>query len=124
MRHDCATNNVVANVVSLDWFRPDTNFLIPCEHIVVIAGDVLYKKSLITPFMSTSKLLLSCPGSKMLLCHVPRAGVSQEDVQHAAEETGLHVEKIGRELWESESLQQHASQEEIHSAELYSLRVV
>lgn len=121
MRHDCAKNGVEANVVSLDWYRPEVDFITSREDLMVIAGDVLYKRSLIAPFVTTTKLLLQSQGSAMLLCHVPRAGVSQEEVQLAAREHGLQIEGIARELWEAESLRLHASQEEIDSAELYSL---
>ena len=121
MRHDCAKNGVEANVVSLDWYRPEVGFLSSKDGLVVIAGDVLYKRSLIAPFMTTAGLLLHAQGSRMLLCHVPRAGVSQDDVQQAAGESGLRIESIARELWLAESLRRHSSQEEIDSAELYSL---
>ena len=49
---------------------------------VVLAGDVLYKKELIAPFLAALEAALAEDGTA-LLCHLPRAGVSHEVVEAA-----------------------------------------
>lgn len=124
MRQDCTKNGIVANIDILDWYHPDLRFLHVTDDLRVIAGDVLYKRALIAPFMTTVSLLMQHNGTSMLLCHVPRAGVSQADVCSAAEAAGLLIECISRSHWDGDSLRAHSSQEEINSAELYELRAL
>lgn len=85
---DLERNDISASVVRLDWFNYDheatMRLLQPKEGgevcpLRIVAGDVLYKNALIIPFFAVITSLLSCPGSEMLLCHVPRAGVEQPD---------------------------------------------
>ena len=47
---------------------------------LVLAGDVLYKRSLVEPFLDALEAALA-PGGRALLCHLPRAGVSHEVVE-------------------------------------------
>ena len=54
----------------------------------ILAGDVLYKHCLLAPFLGTVREMLA-PGGRMLLCHVPRAGVTYEIVQEAFGEAGF-----------------------------------
>ncbi|CAM9308158.1 unnamed protein product [Laminaria digitata] len=54
----------------------------------ILAGDVLYKHCLLEPFLGTVREMLA-PGGLMLLCHVPRAGVTYEIVQEAFGEAGF-----------------------------------
>lgn len=49
---------------------------------VVLAGDVLYKRELVAPFLDALEAALA-PGGRALLCHLPRAGVSHEVVEAA-----------------------------------------
>ena len=44
---------------------------------LVLAGDVLYKRALVEPFLDALEAALA-PGGRALLCHLPRAGVSHE----------------------------------------------
>jgi predicted nicotinamide N-methyase len=121
MRHDCASNNITAQVVLIDWFKPDLHMFTGSVNLRVIAGDVLYKADLIAPFMATARALLKHPGACMLLCHVPRAGVLQETVVSAAVHEGMAVRRIDRSEWMSDSFLGHCSQEEVTSAELYEM---
>jgi predicted nicotinamide N-methyase len=122
MREDCATNNIHAEVTRLDWFDPDVSIFASVHNLRLIAGDVIYKSNLIGPFMSTAKMLLK-PDVKMLLCHVPRAGVTQDIVKAAAIEHGISITRISRDAWNSQAFLEHASLEEIESADLYELCV-
>lgn len=54
----------------------------------ILAGDVLYKHSLVEPFLGTVQEMLA-PNGRMLLCHVPRAGVTYKIVEEAFERAGL-----------------------------------
>ena len=49
---------------------------------LVLAGDVLYKRALVEPFLDALEAALA-PGGRALLCHLPRAGVSHEVVEAA-----------------------------------------
>ena len=49
---------------------------------LVLAGDVLYKRALVEPFLDALEAALA-PGGRALLCHLPRAGVSREVVEAA-----------------------------------------
>lgn len=59
----------------------------------ILAGDVLYKHCLLAPFLGTVREML-VPGGRMLLCHVPRAGVTHKIVQEAFGEAGFRFEVL------------------------------
>lgn len=59
----------------------------------ILAGDVLYKHVLLAPFLATVREMLA-PGGRMLLCHVPRAGVTYEIVEKAFGEGGFGFEVL------------------------------
>lgn len=96
MRLDVISNKVDADIFRFDWFNPDMAGLVetslssstsyepePCREIVIVAGDVLYKKALLEPFFEATKLILDLSSqipskfssSEMILCHIPRAEV-------------------------------------------------
>lgn len=54
----------------------------------VLAGDVLYKHCLLEPFLGTVRDMLA-PGGRLLLCHVPRAGVTHDIVERTFVEAGF-----------------------------------
>lgn len=54
----------------------------------VFAGDVLYKRPLLSPFLATVDDMLA-PGGRLLLCHVPRAGVTYDIVEEAFGRAGF-----------------------------------
>lgn len=57
----------------------------------ILAGDVLYKHCLLAPFLGTVREMLA-PGGRMLLCHVPRAGVTYNIAQEAFGKAGFEFE--------------------------------
>ncbi len=146
MVSDCKRNDVVANVVKLDWFNPpnniDMNDLVQkqednkdtndadstknntCKEEIfrIVAGDVLYKRELLEPFMNTTKVLLQYfHNSKMLLCHVPRAGIDQKDIIDLATASGLHVDIIDPVEWRKGSVVEYSPPEDYNRACLYQL---
>lgn len=66
----------------------------PIEFDCILAGDVLYKQELPFIFFQTVHSYLSKKGGYLLLCHVPRATVTQELVIRVAQEWGFHVESM------------------------------
>jgi Lysine methyltransferase len=61
----------------------------------IMAGDVLYKSNLPTIFFATARaLLFKSRRSCLWLCHIPRHGVTQEQVVQVAESTGFAVEVV------------------------------
>ena len=81
---DLLTRNVAANgldttvAVSKCFWGRDA----PPVGDLVLAGDVLYKRALVEPFLDALEAALA-PGGRALLCHLPRAGVSHEVVEAA-----------------------------------------
>ena len=57
----------------------------------IVAGDVLYKAQLPQLFFETVRALLRPGTGTLLLCHVPRAAVTQAVVQEAAHSAGMDV---------------------------------
>lgn len=66
----------------------------------ILAGDVLYKQCLLDPFLGTVRDMLA-PGGRMLLCHVPRAGVTYDIVERAFVEAGFAFEILNGDKKES-----------------------
>ena len=85
---------------------------------LVIAGDVMYKHELPPLFFETVKGLLS-PEGRCLLCHLPRAGVSQGIVTDCARACGLKVEALPP--IDASDIEQYCSAEEAHKAALYCI---
>lgn len=54
----------------------------------VLAGDVLYKQSLLLPFLETVDTMMARDG-RLLLCHVPRAGVTHQLVEEVLDRAGF-----------------------------------
>lgn len=63
----------------------------------ILAGDVLYKHCLLKPFLATIRDMLA-PSGRLLLCHVPRAGVTHDVVERAFVEAGFAFDIL---TWES-----------------------
>jgi hypothetical protein len=126
-----AANGIDSGVVSLDWFSPiDGIKALNIEvaesggSMCVVAGDVLNKKKLLEPFMDTARALLhTVPASEMLLCHVPRVGIMQEDILARAHTAGLAVEEIDSGLWRKGSCTEYSPAEDDDSARLYKLHI-
>lgn len=112
MRIDSESNSVDIKVSHLNWFQPtdvinEFKRTLLCQspqRLIIVAGDVLYKAAFLDPFFNTLVLLLQTTiGSTVdplaILCHVPRAGVTQAMVVDAAEMRGLHIAAIDRSEW-------------------------
>ena len=103
LQKNVVENAIEASVHSLWWGDQEsmqqftTDF--PEKFNRLIAGDVLYKQSLLELFFTTVAALLSKDeGSFMLLCHIPRAGVQQEMVIAEAARHGLRSETVEADL--------------------------
>lgn len=151
MTVDVITNNITnCSIHVVDWFQEGH-----CERLLqevrvalttkpidllVVAGDVLYKSVLLSPFMRTAKRILmesnfiestSLPSEtftdhsqwKLLLCHVPRAGVEQSDVIAAAIEFGLGVSIVDSSEWKSGAVLEIIPEEDYERAQLYILQL-
>lgn len=71
---------------------PQSGSRLPLESFdFILAGDVLYKHCLLDPFLGTVRDMLA-PDGRMLLCHVPRAGVTYGIVERAFAEAGFTFE--------------------------------
>ena len=79
LRRNVAANGLdgVVSVAKCFWGRDA-----PPVGDLVLAGDVLYKRALVEPFLDALEAALA-PGGRALLCHLPRAGVSHEVVEAA-----------------------------------------
>lgn len=127
MKTDFATNNTVVSVERLDWYRPEMETIAEAigdtqgRPIHLVAGDVLYKTCLLVPFFNTvSAFLARYPSAKLLLCHVPRAGVKQEDVVRAAQAAQLEVAE--HQGWTMQAqLATYCPEEDLQRARLYSM---
>lgn len=133
MTADVPRNNIDATVCSLDWFQPPSQDELvamvggraatDAGAVRVVAGDVLYKRELLEPFMNTTKAVLTAfSGSEMILCHVPRAGIEQKDVVALAADKGLTVTEMNAELWRKGSCTEYSPEEDYSRARLYTLR--
>jgi predicted nicotinamide N-methyase len=127
MVEDCHRNSVEADVRILDWFCPDVSSLELCgenisSNLCVIAGDVLYKRTLLKPFFCTSRLLLESKSeSTMYLCHVPRAGVEYADVIGEATRHELLIEEITFSSEDTENARKYCPEEDTSRAKLFKI---
>lgn len=118
-------------VERLDWFNPDVNVILERsssdrvhERLVILAGDVLYKDILITPlFHTVAHIFDAFPtiAAEMLLCHVPRAGVTHAMVQAAAEKEGFNIKSLEKNDWCDNEVLQYCPQDDLQNAELYRI---
>jgi predicted nicotinamide N-methyase len=133
MAADCVRNNVEASVTRLDWFDPTLTALnIDTSSsdeggVVIIAGDVIYKSTLVTPFMETvSTLLTHYPRSVFYLCHIPRGGprVEYEHVEQAATAQGISFEVGPEDEWKRGSCleEDYVPTEDVSRARVYIMR--
>lgn len=134
---DTARNDISANVLHLDWYQydhkatlqllqPSDDSLSPpsSSAVRIVAGDVLYKSALIVPFFTViSSLLGSCSGSEMLLCHVPRAGVEQQQVVATCEQYGLSVSRVAHDEWKKGIVVEYSTPDDYERAELYLIKM-
>lgn len=127
MKSDCHSNSVEAIIHSLDWFFPEVSFLnfgdsSLTHDLCVVAGDVLYKRILLTPFFITSRMLLQTRNhSVMFLCHVPRAGVSHSDVVEEAMNHELLIEEIHNAPGHHDNARKYCPDDDTTRAKLYRI---
>jgi hypothetical protein len=134
MTTDIEKNNVHCEILNLDWFSFNLNQLSPeflnsSHPLRLVAGDVLYKHALIQPFFTMIQQLLSSSSSfassssssspSMLLCHVPRAGVEQNDIRNAAQQYGLSITTIPSDLWKKGVCVEYSIADDYERAQLY-----
>lgn len=127
MKRDSSRNNLDVMVEKLDWY--DDSGVSELRNLegdtVIIAGDVLYKGSLIRPFFSTVKRLfmkMSAFESRLLFCHVPRADVDHCDVLNEVTRCGFTCEVIPSFQWKEGINYTYSSSEEYDRAQLYMIR--
>ncbi len=127
MESDVPHNKCHASVCSLDWFEPPSasalrdmlGTSLP-DSLRIVAGDVLYKRELLEPFMNVTKGLLQfSPGCKMILCHVPRAGIEQHDIVDLAQKKGIKITEIDAELWRKGACIEHSPKDDYDRARAY-----
>ena len=131
MMLDIERNGISACVIHLDWYNYDHEATLQLMQqsndlssapLRIVAGDVLYKDALIMPFLNViSSLLKSCAGSEMLLCHVPRAGVEQNQVTESFELHGLNIKKVAHEEWKKGIVLKYSTPDDYNRAELYHI---
>lgn len=129
MVDDFARNNVEIDVERLDWLAPDVSSIqmklssLAMTHVLLLAGDVLYKSILLDPFFTTVRLLLeNKENAELLLCHIPRAGVTQEQVQEAARSKNLTVAVLPRAEWEEGEIYEYCPKEDLDRSQIYIIR--
>lgn len=59
----------------------------------ILAGDVLYKHTLLEPFLTTVDEMLASRG-QLFLCHIPRAGVTYDEVEQAITRAGFRFRAL------------------------------
>lgn len=130
MTSDVLHNKCNASVCSLDWFEPPSasalgemlGLSLPDDSLRIVAGDVLYKRELLEPFMNTTKTLLSYnKGCQMILCHVPRAGIEQKDIVELAVKCGMTITEIDETLWRKGACTEHSPKDDYDRARVYFL---
>jgi len=128
MRSDCCHNGIQCEVRELNWFSPNFEWideifvLNSAEDVMIIAGDVLYKRDLLEPFFSVvSKLLSKRSGSFLILGHVPRAGIEHKDVLRYCDAFQLIAGEIPADLWKNDCSIEYSPVEELEAAKLYHI---
>ena len=127
MKEDCDRNSINSIVQNLDWFNPDfspyVNILSDTEvPLVVVAGDVLYKRSLLAPFFNVAVKFLERESSIMLLGHVPRAGVEHDDVLGMLDQYCLLAEEVDPQFWKKGCCLTYSPPEDLDRAKLYAIK--
>lgn len=113
-----------------DWFNPCYDKLKSILNItndtqtnnILLAGDVVYKSNLLDSFFSVVKyLLVNLSFEYLILCHVPRADVSQEKIISFVKNKNLEINEIFREEWSSGDIFEFCPKEDLDRACLYKI---
>ena len=126
MKQDCQLNGIDAKVMSLNWFNFDPEEFGCFDHenqVLLVAGDVLYKRVLIEPFFAAVKSLFIKFSSniEMVLCHVPRADVKHSDVIEAIGSHGLFHKKIDTSEWKKDFCVELSPKDDYDRASVYHI---
>ena len=92
-----------------------------CSFDLILAGDVLYKAELPRLFFETAYELLDHDTGDLLLCHVPRASVTQAIVQTAAKTAGFQTISVLAD-WQREVGPISCPMEDISRACIYHMK--
>lgn len=127
MQQDCERNKIPANIVCYNWKTPDLAVLQLPEDVnakvTIVAGDVMYKRDIISPFMDVVDLVLSkYRNAELLLCHVPRAGVEQAEIVATFTARGFQVECICLNEWREGECLQYTTPDDLDRAALYCVK--
>mgnify|MGYP001165317943 CR=1 FL=1 len=134
MESDVPHNKCHASVRALDWFEGLDVYAMrdmlgasveeTPDSLRIVAGDVLYKRELLEPFMNVAKKLLHFSAkSKMILCHVPRAGIEQQDIMDLAQQNDISITEIDEKLWRKGACTQHSPRDDYDRAMAYIMTV-
>ena len=55
----------------------------------------------------------------MILCHVPRAGIEQQDIVDLAQKKGIQMTELDRELWCKGVCTEHSPKDDYNRAMAY-----
>jgi predicted nicotinamide N-methyase len=127
--YNVSTNRSEVVVERVNWFDESPAAIVQSAigelPTRLIAADVLYKRGLLVPFFRTCRRLLE-PGGKLLLCHIPRAGVHHTHVLLAAADTGgLGVSDVTPStLATCEFLDKYAEAHDVAEAKVFSIAFV
>lgn len=132
MTSDIETNHLAStmSVSRLDWFKENAakevfgdwaaEYNSDAAGMMLVAGDVLYKNALLKPFFNTvASLFCMFPGSKLMLCHVPRAGVEHSDVLAEVSSRGYVVQTIPPDSFKSGPCYEYCPTDDLDRAALY-----
>ena len=133
---DSQRNGVDVSVRYLNWYDPKLDVLPTSSlennggDLLVVAGDVLYKQPLVEPFFETVRLLLSSSNlvpvysRRMLLCHVPRAGVTHEIVMDGAAAAGLVAVEVLPDDWKRGDCCRYCDADDLLRAKLLEITLL
>jgi hypothetical protein len=130
MTIDGDRNSVPILVQRFNWYDPQLDDLVEqisrkidfAPNYVLLAGDVLYKAALLEPFFQTVSLLFQqLEQVSMILCHIPRAGVTPSMVEETCQRYHLTITPVNRELWLTDAsyVYNYSPIEDIEGATLY-----
>ena len=121
MRVDCEDNGIAADIVSFDYYNPiyETFESTANTSYTVIAGDVIYKTALIVPFFNSIKQFVTRFRARVLLCHIPRAGVNHEHITAEITRQSLRYEVVDGREWCKGVVLQYSPREDYERAQLY-----
>eukprot|EP01038_Epipyxis_sp_PR26KG_P016779 gene16779-22964_t len=133
MLQDCIVNEIDATVIRLDWFHPiidtlELNQNADNRHIIIVAGDVLYKQVLLDPFFNTVANIFEYGKQsrltvELILCHVPRAGVEHVQVMEKACQFGFDIRTFESSTWMEGDCMINCPREDSIRAKLYVIKL-